>query len=153
MLFRSIREGAGFFGQNRQNLAVYRQAGLEYVDHLRRQSEDHTALTRYLSDLRLRTLNQLTGPGGQSREKANEQLAAFDEFAGKFGDAADPLRGMVSDLSEVATAIKTKFIVNEDKKEERRQLLAEGKVTEAGDRKSTRLNSSHSQQSRMPSSA
>jgi len=130
--FFLIREGAGFFGQNRQNLAVYRQAGLEYVDHLRRQSEDHTALTRYLSDLRLRTLNQLTGPGGQAREKANEQLAAFDEFAGKFGDAADPLRGMVSDLSEVATAIKTKFIVNEDKKEERRQLLAEGKVTEAG---------------------
>jgi len=57
--FFLIREGAGFFGQNRQNLAVYRQAGLEYVDHLRRQSEDHTAFTRYLSDLRLRTLNHI----------------------------------------------------------------------------------------------
>jgi phosphate transport system permease protein len=38
---------------------------------------------------------------------------------------------MLSELTEVATAIKTKFIVNEDKKEERRQLLAEGKTEEA----------------------
>lgn len=130
--FFLIKEGAGFLGQNRQNLAIYRLAGLEYVDHLRRQSEDHTALTRYLSDLRLRTLNHLTGPGGLTLEAANGQLATFDDYAARFGDAADPLRGLVSDLSEVATAIKTKFLVNEDKKEERRQLLAEGKVAEAG---------------------
>ena len=127
-----VKEGAGFLGQNRQNLAIYRLAGLEYVDHLRRQSEDHTALTRYLSDLRLRSLNHLTGPGGLTLEAANAKLAPFDDFAARFGDAADPLRGMVSDLSEVATAIKTKFLVNEDKKEERRQLLAEGKSAEAG---------------------
>lgn len=127
-----VKEGAGFLGQNRQNLAIYRLAGLEYVDHLRRQSEDHTALTRYLSDLRLRALNHLTGQGGLALEAANAKLAPFDDFAARFGDAADPLRGMVSDLSEVATAIKTKFLVNEDKKEERRQLLAEGKSAEAG---------------------
>ena len=130
--FFLVKEGAGFLGQNRQNLAIYRLAGLEFVDHLRRQSEDHTALTRYLSDLRLRTLNQWTGPGGLTLEAANARLAEFDDYAARFGDAADPLRGMVSDLSEVATAIKTKFLVNEDKKEERRQLLAEGKVAEAG---------------------
>ena len=39
---------------------------------------------------------------------------------------------MVSDLSEVATAIKTKFLVNEDKKEERQQLVAGRKAAEAG---------------------
>lgn len=130
--FFLVREGAGFLGQNRQNLEVYRLAGLEYVDHVRRQTEDHTALTRYLSDLRLRALNHYTGPGGLSLEAANQKLAAFDDYAARFGDAAETLRGMVSDLSEVATAIKTKFLVNEDKKEERRQLLAEGKATEAG---------------------
>ena len=130
--FFLVKEGAGFLGQNRQNLAIYRLAGLEFVDHLRRQSEEHTALTRYLSDLRLRALNQFTGPGGLTLEAANARLAEFDDYAARFGDAADPLRGMVSDLSEVATAIKTKFLVNEDKKEERRQLLAEGKVAEAG---------------------
>ena len=126
-----VREGAGFLGQNRGNLAIYRLAGLEYVDHLRRQADDHTALTRYLSDLRLRTLNQLTGPAGLELEAANAQLAAFDAFATRFGDAVDPLRGLVAELSDVAAAIKTKYLVNEDKKEERRQLLAEGKTTEA----------------------
>ena len=55
-----VREGFGFFTQNRQNLRVYRQAGLEYVDFIRAQQDDHTALTRYLSDLRLRQLNYLT---------------------------------------------------------------------------------------------
>ncbi len=130
--FFLVKEGAGFLGQNRQNLAIYRLAGLEFVDHLRRQSEDHTALTRYLSDLRLRTLNQWTGPGGLTLEAANARLAEFDDYAARFGDAADPLRGMVSDLSEVATAIKTKFLVNEDKKEERQQLVAGRKAAEAG---------------------
>ncbi|MEY4687772.1 MAG: phosphate transporter permease subunit PstC, partial [Verrucomicrobiota bacterium] len=130
--FFLVKEGAGFLGQNRQNLAIYRLAGLEFVDHLRRQSEEHTALTRYLSDLRLRALNQFTGPGGLTLEAANARLAEFDDYAARFGDAADPLRGMVSDLSEVATAIKTKFLVNEDKKEERQQLVAGRKAAEAG---------------------
>src|SRR5690349_9042547 len=55
-----FREGFGFFGQNRFNLEIYRRAGLEYVDFIRQQTEDHTALTRYLSDLRLRQLTWLT---------------------------------------------------------------------------------------------
>jgi phosphate transport system permease protein len=126
-----IREGSGFFGQNRQNLQVYRQAGLEYVDHIRRQSDDHTALTRYLSDVRLRALNHHLTAGQLPLEAANAALAGFDDFAGKFSDSVDPLRGMVSDLTEVAAAIKTKFIVNEDRKEERRQLQAERRFEDA----------------------
>ncbi len=126
-----FREGAGFFGQNRQNLQVYRQAGLEYVDHIRVESDQHTALTRYLSDLRLRTLNYQVKERKLSLDEANAALAGFDEFSGKFSDAVDPVRGLLGELTEVATAIKTKFIVNEDKKEERRQLQAEGKDAEA----------------------
>jgi phosphate transport system permease protein len=110
---------------------VYRQAGLEYVDFIREQSDSHTALTRYLSDLRLRALNQQLQQKGLSVDEAGAALAPFDDFAAKFSDAVEPIRGMLSELTEVATAIKTKFIVNEDKKEERRQLLAEGKTTEA----------------------
>lgn len=126
-----FREGAGFFGQNRRNLEIYRHAGLEYVDIIRRQSDDHTALTRFLSDLRLRAFNHYTGDAGLTLEAANAALAGFDEFAGKFADSAEPMRGLVSELADVATAIKTKFIVNEDKKEERSQLLAEGKSAQA----------------------
>ncbi len=71
-----FREGAGFFGQNRENLTVYRQAGLEYVDIIRAQQDDHGALSRYLSDLRLRELHYLTGEKTQ-----REQLLAVGKKA------------------------------------------------------------------------
>src|SRR5882672_11457140 len=76
-----FREGFGFFAQNRQNLRIYRQAGLEYVDFIRAQSDDHTALTRYLSDLRLRQLNFFLQEKKLSIADANAALAGFDDFA------------------------------------------------------------------------
>jgi len=126
-----FREGSGFVGQNQQNLAVYRQAGLEYVDFMKEEVEGHTALTRYLADLRLRTLTHFTDAKGLSFEAASEALTDYDAFVTRFTDPVDPLRSLVADLTEQATAIKTKFIVNEDKQEERRQLLAEGKTEAA----------------------
>jgi phosphate transport system permease protein len=126
-----FREGYQFFGKNYDGITVYRQAGLEYVDVMRRQEDDHTALTRYLSDVRMRTLTYLTSEQKLSLAAANAQLAAFDDFSEKFSDAVDPLRSLVSDLTDTATAIKTKFTVAEDKRTERDQLLAEGKAEEA----------------------
>jgi phosphate transport system permease protein len=125
-----VREGAGFFGQNRRNLEVYRLAGLEFVDHLRAQEEAHTALTRRLSELRLKAFARLSA-GTDGAEAAERALAEFDAYAERFGAAIDPLRALGSELADVATGIKTKFMVNEDRKEERRQLTAEGKVGEA----------------------
>jgi phosphate transport system permease protein len=129
--FFLMREGLGFFAQNNQSLQVYRQAGLEYVDFIRAQVDDHTALTRYLSDLRLRQLIALTEGRKLSLDEANAALAKFDEFSDTFSGTVDPVRSLLSDLTEQATAIKTKFIVTGDKKEERAQLLAEGKTAEA----------------------
>lgn len=125
-----VREGAGFFGQNRRNLEVYRLAGLEFVDHLRAQEEAHTALTRRLSELRLQAFDRLSR-GGADAEAAERALVGFDAYADRFGVAIDPLRALGSELGDVATAIKTKFVVNEDRKEERRQLTAEGRTAEA----------------------
>src|ERR1041385_8772358 len=126
------REGVGFFGQNRDNLRIYRQAGLEYVDIIRAQQEDHTALMRYLQDLRLRQFNYLTAEKKLSLDATNEALAKFDDFSNQFSDAIEPMRTIVSDLSEVATAIKTKFIMTLNQGEERRQLLDVGRVADAG---------------------
>lgn len=125
-----VREGAGFFGQNRRNLEVYRLAGLEFVDHLRAQEEAHTALTRRLSELRLKAHTRLSGGAGGG-ETAERALVEFDAYAERFASAIDPLRVLGSELTEVATGIKTKFMVNEDRKEERRQLVSEGKTSEA----------------------
>jgi phosphate transport system permease protein len=131
-----LREGAGFFGQNRENLRIYRQAGLEYVDFIRRQVDGHTTLTRELSALRLRQF-QTSVAAGRSPAEANAALKAFDAFSDQFSDAIVPLRRMLSELTSGpdgdggATAIKTKFLVAADKRVERDQLLAAGKEAEA----------------------
>lgn len=100
-----FREGFGFFGQNLNNLRLYRAAGLEYVDFIRMEAEKHSALTRALNDLRLRQFQKMQIEG-IALEQANESLAAFDGFATAFSDASTPLNGLVSDLSEQASALK-----------------------------------------------
>ncbi|MEO7598219.1 MAG: phosphate ABC transporter permease subunit PstC, partial [Opitutus sp.] len=114
-----FREGAGFFGQNRENLEIYRESGLEYVDIMRTAETNHTALSRYLSNLRQRAVEHYLKDEKLSVAEANAKLTDFDAFAGRFSDAVDPLRGLLSDVTDVATAIKTKFSVAQDRKEER----------------------------------
>src|SRR3954464_11908232 len=58
-----FREGFGFFGQNLANLRLYRQAGLECVDIIRGVSSQHEALSRNLSDIRLREVRALEKRG------------------------------------------------------------------------------------------
>lgn len=126
-----FREGFAFFGQNRESITLYRKAGLEYVDYMREQQESHTALTRYLFDIRLRAVKQMVEADGLAVAEANAKLAAFDEFSGHYSDAIDPVRGLVSDLTDVAVAIKEKYKINEDAKKERAQFLAAGMKAEA----------------------
>ena len=125
-----FREGAGFFGQNASNIRLYRLAGLEYVDFIRRQADAHMAMNRALSELRLTQFNKLAA-AGRTVEEANAALGEFDAFATAFGDAPEDVRGILSDLTDSATAIKEKELVNENRIVERGQLLAEGKREEA----------------------
>jgi len=126
-----FKEGAGFFTQNRANLELYRKGGLELVDHLRHQEKAHTALTRYLFDLRLRSFKHYQEEEGLGIAEINERLIPFDDYSYDFGDAVEPLREVALDLGDLATAIKTKALINEDRIEERKQLLAAGKNDEA----------------------
>ncbi len=126
-----FREGSGFFKQNQSNIEVYRTAGLEYVDHLKRQEADHTALTRYLFDLRVRVFKHHTEVEGATLGEANQQLIAFDDYSYDFGDTVEPLREAVYDLSESVTATKTRMLVNEDRLVERQQLRDAGAVEAA----------------------
>src|SRR5947209_7734131 len=100
-----FREGFGFFGQNLTNLRLYRQAGLEYVDIIRAVSAGHEALARGLSEIRLREV-RLPEERGVSNEETTAQLAAFDQFSSGFSDTAENLRGLVSDLTDQASALK-----------------------------------------------
>jgi phosphate transport system permease protein len=100
-----FREGFGFFGQNLANLRLYRQAGLEYVDIIRDVATQHEALSRKLSDVRLGEVRAL-GKRNISPEQIAEALAPFDQFASGFSDTAENLHGLVSDLTEQASAFK-----------------------------------------------
>lgn len=129
--FFLFREGGPFFKQNRDSLRTYRLAGLEYVDIIRQQEQDHTALTRYLFDIRLKAVVHLTESEGLDVPAANARLAAFDAFSERYGDTILPVRGLVSELTEVATGIKTRYNENEDYKVARAQYLAAGMKAEA----------------------
>ena len=126
-----FREGADFFGQHRESITIYRKAGLEFVDIMRQQLDDHTALTRYLFDIRMRAVRHLTEEANLTVAEANARLASFDDFAGRYSDAVEPIRGLVSDLTDVAVEIKTKYRINEDAKIERQQYLDSGMTAEA----------------------
>ncbi len=125
-----FREGAGFFGQNLGNLRIYRLAGLEYVDFIRRQVDDHTALNRALNESRLAQFTRMTA-AGKSVEEANTALAPFDTFATAFGDSVEDVRGLLSDLTETASAIKQKEQIKNDTIEQKTMLLGAGKKDEA----------------------
>jgi phosphate transport system permease protein len=92
-----FREGFGFFGQNLANLRLYRQSGLEYVDIIRVQAEEHTALSRQLGDIRLQLVR-----GGADQAA----LEKFDEFANKFSDTGERVNGLVSDATDQAQALR-----------------------------------------------
>jgi phosphate transport system permease protein len=100
-----FREGFGFFGQNLSNLRLYRQAGLEYVDIIRSVQSEHEALSRKLSEIRLHQVRALEARPVPIDE-INSALAPFDQFAGGFSDAAENLRGLVSDLTDQASGLK-----------------------------------------------
>ena len=125
-----FREGAGFFGQNLGNLRIYRLAGLEYVDFIRREVDNHTALNRGLNESRLAQFKKLTA-SGKSIDEANAALAPFDAFATAFGDAVEDVRGLLSDLTEAAAGIKQKEQINLDRLEQKAMLLGGGKKEEA----------------------
>jgi len=125
-----FKEGSAFFGQNRDNLTVYRQAGLEYIDIIRQQESDHTALTRYLFDIRMQVVRELLEQG-MDTAAANVALADFDKFSERYADVSADLRGLVADYGELAVGIKTRHIQSQDFTIARQQFLAAGMAAEA----------------------
>src|SRR5436190_3603731 len=120
-----FREGFGFFGQNLANLRLYREAGLEYVDIIRSVSAKHEALSRNLSELRLRevrTMEKRNAP----LEEIDAALAPFDQFATAFSNTAENLHGIVSDLTDQASALKEALYARAELLAQRNQLERRG---------------------------
>jgi phosphate transport system permease protein len=125
-----LKEGAGFFGQNQENISIYRKAGLEYVDLMRRPVQDFQILKRAVGKLRLARLNAMLA-AGKPLEDASVALEPFDAWESELGRSVREAQGLVSDLTEAASAIKTKAQIAADQVERKEMLLRAGKQSEA----------------------
>lgn len=125
-----FREGSGFFGENLRNLRVYRTAGLEYVDIIRAQAEQHAVLTRSLNQIRLHEFKALS-QRDRSNAAVQAALAPFDQFATDFSDAGDELNGLVSDLNDEAMGLKEAIAKQDEMVAEKDRLIRAGQARAA----------------------
>ena len=124
----------GFFGQNYRNLLVYRQAGLEFVDIIKKETDELDGLSQKLADVRLQAFKHLLAQGavqGKSEDQnvadANAALAPFDDYTGKFSSLDSGLSDIISNLSDTAMATQAMIKIVEDKKAEKQLYLRSGK--------------------------
>jgi phosphate transport system permease protein len=124
----------GFFGQNYRNLLVYRQAGLEFVDIVKKETAGIDGLSKQLADARLSELKremaatEKTGETPiQTLTAANQKLAAFDDYAGKLEALSNPLTAIISPLEDTVTATRDAVTDVENKKAEKLLYLRSGK--------------------------
>jgi phosphate transport system permease protein len=125
----------GFFGQNYRNLLVYRQAGLEFVDIIKKETSGLDDLGQTLADARLQEFKRLVAQGAaqhksddQALADANTALGPFDEYAGKLSGLDSDLTDIISNLSDTAMATASAIKVVEDKKAEKQLYLRAGKT-------------------------
>ncbi|MBX3735888.1 MAG: phosphate ABC transporter permease subunit PstC [Candidatus Didemnitutus sp.] len=111
--FTIFRDAVGFVPQNRQNLEIYRLAGLEFTDHLRREVEDYSAFNRYLGAIRSDRFAQLQR-SGLSIAAAQAQLADFDAYANRVADAISAHETILGTLTDTATSLKERQKVAQD---------------------------------------
>jgi len=119
--FTIFRDAVGFIPQNQANLAIYRLAGLEYTDYLRRQVEDYAALSRYLAGIRSGQLESYLQQG-VSPAAVTGKLADFDAYANKLADANEPLETILGNLTDLTTSLKERQKVAQDMVEARAHL-------------------------------
>jgi phosphate transport system permease protein len=108
---------------NRQNLEVYRLAGLELTDLLRGQVRDHSTMSRYLSTLRQQEADRLIHQQGRTVEQANADLAAFDDFATRFADSIAPHETILGTMTDLCSSLKERYTVAEDLRQAKQNLL------------------------------
>lgn len=121
--FTIFSDAVGFIPKNHDNLVIYRQAGLELVDMLREQVKDHRTLSRYLANMRMQQLRELTKKQGLTPAQAMASLAGFDDFANRFEETISEHETILGTMTDVASSIKERQKVAEDLLEAKRNLL------------------------------
>ncbi len=107
-----LREGFGFFGENRRMLADYRSTGLEFADKMRAQVDEFYALTRYLTLIKTRQIDALEEREGLGWEAAQQRLQPLDDYSARVTDAIAPVQGIVDELKGLATKLRNDYKSN-----------------------------------------
>lgn len=122
-----FKEGAGFFGQYRQDLTVYQRAGLEYVDIVGEQTGDFIALKQFYDKIRNDQIADLNKEGLEFAA-IRERLSAEFSFGQEFAAVGRPLERLLSEMRAIAKKTKDDFYSNESNLERRDNLIASGKA-------------------------
>ncbi len=122
--FTIFRDAVGFLPANHENLVIYRQAGLEYVDLFRRQVTAHSTISRYLASVRAQRLAALMKQEGLAAAAAHAQLAPFDDFANRFADTLGEEETLLGTMTDLATSVKERQKVAQDLHEAKQHLLS-----------------------------
>jgi phosphate transport system permease protein len=112
--FTIFKDAVGFIPQNHANLAIYRLAGLEYVDYYRGQVTAHSTMSRYLASIRAQQLDLLIRKEGLAPAAAMVRLADFDAFANKFADTINEQEALLGTMTDLVAAVKERQNVAED---------------------------------------
>jgi phosphate transport system permease protein len=120
--FSLFREGLGFFPQHLDNLKIYRQAGLEYVDIVRDQVTAHGGLVRFLQKTRQDANASLTTSGKTEAEIA-ATLAPLDAYIRGFDESIVPLNDVLSEMTTTASDVKERWTNAANAREERQTYL------------------------------
>ncbi len=121
--FTIFKDAVGFIPMNHANLAVYRLAGLEYVDLFREQVTAHSTMSRYLASVRAQQLDILLKKENLAPAAAMAQLAEFDGFANRFADTINEQETLLGTMTDLVTAVKERQTVAEDLAVAKQNLL------------------------------
>lgn len=130
--FFLFKEGAGFFGQYREDIELYRESGLEYVEIMREQSDAYSELNRYLNSIKAEHVTLLRDQG-LDFAAARTHLASYEDFIYDFEDLGYPVSEYVLEMNELAIGARDMFVDSSNYAEHRDNLLALGRDEEAAE--------------------
>ncbi len=125
-----FKEGAGFFGQYRDSLRLYRLSGLEYVETMRQEQDALSALNRYLNSIRTLQSEKLVD-SGMDFMQVKAALRTDEDFYYAFEDLAMPLRDFVLEANDIVGTARDSYVEMLDLKAHRQNLLDAGRDAEA----------------------
>lgn len=116
-----FKEGVEFFGQNKNELDIFRQSGMEYASVVSDQHNKQTFIFRYFEEILAKETEayeqSLEGKAGSIVKISKDELNTFLEFIKSFQDIKDYLllyeKKVVKLAAETKQFLKTKEIVSE----------------------------------------